>query len=52
MKNNEMMMNLILLQANNTNREPKVISVVLDLNKSLSRFTRKINNNDTLDCIG
>lgn len=47
-----MMMNLILLQANNTNHEPKVISVVLDLNKSLPRFKRKSNNNGTLDCIG
>lgn len=47
-----MMMNLILLQANNTNREPKVILVVLDLNKSLPRFKIKSNNTGTLDCIG
>jgi len=52
MKNNEMMINFILLRANNTNHEPKVISVVFDFNKSLPRFTRKINNNGTLDCIG
>jgi len=48
MKQNEMLMNLISLQANNSNNESKVIPILPDLNKSLPRFTGKSNNNDAL----
>lgn len=49
MKQNEMLMNLLSLQASNTKDEPKIIPVLPDLNKSLPSFTEKSNNDDALD---
>lgn len=49
MKQNEMLMNLISLQTNNSKNESKVIPVLPDLNKSLPSFTGKSNNNYALD---
>lgn len=49
MKQNEVLMNLLSLQASNTKDEPKIIPVLPDLNKSLPSFTGKSNNDDALD---
>lgn len=44
MKQNEILVNLLTLQNANANSEPKVIPVVLKLNKTIPSFTSRSNS--------